>query len=216
VITYPESQKWAIPVAISYGEAIEVRAPKNDELRVLLKKLGYRWDGNCWAKKLSYRTEPARDRVAELVNKLLTTGFAVDFDEQDIISAAISADFEPERTKWVSGFVSGKYIDFFALSWHGQNDWLYKMARSLPGSQWHASGKQVVVPSAAWREVADFADINGFSLSPKAQAMIAEKQSEIITRVSAKPAEEIKPVDKLAEILKTKHTGVLPDLVDDL
>jgi hypothetical protein len=217
-IVRPEDQQHSVPVEVLYSEnRVEVHAPKNDALRELVKSLGYTWDGECWARKITFKSGSAEDRAAELVNRLLAAGFAVQTADEALAQKAAAADFKPEVSRWVSLAVKGRHAGKLFIDWTERNDALYQRARRLPGAQWDGAIKSFIVPAAAYREVRDFAEMLGFGLSAGAEEVLREQQAlaESALRVTPATAPEREEVNKLAGILETRDDGVLDDLKDD-
>lgn len=208
-VTAPESQKYSGCVEIAQTDtAVEARYVKDEDFRQLVKGLGYEWDGDkkCWALKASFKTGDLRDRVAELGNKLLNSGFAVKIADGEARAKAVSGNYAPMSTRWISKVADKELL---SISWQGRDDKIYNAARRLPGSKWANGSVKVPVSDAA--EVLDFAEINDFALSPGAKEAISAYLASIkVIKPVVTPAAAEMP-DKLKEILSSSR-----EVIDDL
>ena len=201
------------PVEIKVTEAaIAVNSKKDDKIIEACKDAGYRWLDGAWRKQISFRTGSPIDRAADIGNKLLSLGYPVAIDNAEAAQKAVSADFEPECTRWVSvsaGAADGKLL----ISWKGKDNKLYETARSLPKSSY--SSPDVVVPVKYFHEVEDFAGLYGFRFSPGAQKAITEyKNSLEVKQVIPEKAPKAEKSDGLKKILESS-SDVIEDLKDD-
>jgi len=149
-------------------DSIEISFPeRRDDFRELVKKkLKMEWDGK-WIRKLVKRNGTPQDRAAEAGHRLLAAGFVVRIFNENIRARAIASDYEPEHTRWImTRKEEAKYGGWFAIRWDRDDDF-YKAAKKLPGARW--SSPHVVVPTANFEEVIDFAKMYGFKVSDSAQ-----------------------------------------------
>lgn len=101
-------------------------------------------------------------------------GFTVPFPNADVKDMSISGDFSPENDRWVK---FNSESNQFSLVWAKKSDELYKKAKKLPGARWKSGSMRVDIEF--YREVEDFADTMGFSISNMARCSIEEyKQKE--------------------------------------
>mgnify|MGYP006926213940 FL=1 len=181
---YPENKETNAVAEINFNkDEVTVLFERNEKFRRLVRGLGYRWTGEVWRRKITYKTGSAEDRAAELGNKLLNAGFPIRIYDENVRQSAVSGKFEPEHKRWI-----GKLVDKnrFAFSWSDGKDW-YRNVRSLPGSKWE--NPFVTVSVEHYREVQEFAELYDFKFTPSAIEMIerhkkAMQQSEVV-----KPAE---------------------------
>ncbi len=159
--------------------AVEISFPeRRDDFREIVKlqlKMSWCSEAQCWRRKISYRTGPAADRVAEAGHRLLAAGIPIRIYDPEIRQRAIDGDYEPECRRWISALTStsGKYEGWLGISWDRGDDF-YQAARKLPGSRW--SSPFVVVPPEQFDAILDFAEQYGFKLSPGAERVLAEAQ----------------------------------------
>jgi len=203
---YPENAISNLIAEIAYDERhTEVTFPeKNDSFREIVKDLGYKWEPSTWFLLINNANGPAAERAAEVGNKLLAAGFPVRIYDPEIRRKAIEGDFEPETTRWVMARVKGKYEGWLAVNWKGYDDDLYYAAKKIAGARW--SSPSMVVPPENYAEVLDFAQIYGFSVSPKAQVIIDAarelKEKALTTGV------------KVPESVKTPEPGAKPPVLE--
>lgn len=198
-------------IEVKEGEVI-VRSAKDEDLRQIVRRLGFRFSAGFWRKKITIFTGSAEDRAAEVGNALLLAGFAVIIYDEGIRQKAIRADFEPECNQWVAIRIAGKYNGWLSILFpRGRQD-LYDAARKITGSIWDSPN--VVVPIQYHQQVEDFAEMLGFRLTPGAQESIAAYKSHRNDPAQvARPAKKQED-DKLTSILNTS-TDILPGLRDD-
>jgi hypothetical protein len=150
--------------------AVEISFPeRRDDFRELVKGLGYKWESNCWQRKLSTKNGTPQDRAAEAGHRLLAAGFLIRIYDEAIRAKAISGDYEPEYTRWVQLRTGEKYTGWLAINWERPDDF-YKAAKRIAGARW--SKPSVVVPPENFEEVLDFAQMYGFKVSQAAQDAI--------------------------------------------
>lgn len=182
---------------------------RREEFRLLVRSLGYRWDGYSWRRTMSPATGTSMDRAAETGYKLLSAGFIVR-TSSDLASKIMAADYEPEQTRWIMARTTGKHAGWFSLSWSRAEDF-YRRARKIVASRYDSPN--VVVPAEQYEQVLDFAETYDFKFSPGATALVqkaqAEREQAIVVMLQAMKASEPKP---------TKPDGpitVNPELLDD-
>lgn len=193
-------------------ETVRLKYIKDDTFREVVKKHGFTWnsDRKTWERKTSWKTGSADDRAAEIGNILLREGFAVTIYSDDLRRRAIEADFEPERKCWISSLT--KTGDFCVI-WPRDGEDFYSQAKRLHGAQWSRDSGGVVVPPESWQEILDFAEINGFGISPGAQRLIEKQRAIKITTVCAATPEAPEREDLLKDILASSDE-VIDDLTD--
>lgn len=211
----PDNQKYQTTAEITAKEeCVEIRSEKDDVLRSIVKNLDYSWDSNkrCWSKAINSFTGASDDRSAEIGNKLLCEGFPIVVYDENIREKAISADFEPECTRWIKMRVSGEYEGWLSITWKGKDQNIYDAARKIHGSRW--SSPNVVVPIESYKEVEDFADIMGFKISAGVLKAIATYKESLRPKVTPTTPTQQKQPDKLKEILQSSD-DVIPSLKDE-
>jgi hypothetical protein len=167
--------------------SVEIRFPeKRDDFWQIVKKgLGYTWQDGRWRRRIGIHTGTALDRGAEAGNRLLRAGFVVRCFNDSARAMMIDASFVPECNRWVMAKVKGEYAGWFTISWPRPDD-LYDDARRLPGSRY--CKPEVVVPAEHFDEVLDFAEVNGFQLSPGARELVDRARAARDAALIARPA----------------------------
>lgn len=133
----------------------------------IVKGLYYRRGGCTWYKDITEYTGPIDDCAAELGNRLLMAGFTVRFMTEKSKQAALSGTFTPENDRWIK---YNSELSGLSLIWHTPDNELFHKALKLPGAQ--RKRGIVSVKMEFYREVQDFAEVNGFSISCMAQKKI--------------------------------------------
>lgn len=181
---------------------------KDDDFRKIIKGLGYRWDMDAreWFKEISETTGAAKERAAELGNKLLNGGFAVCIYDPATRKDAIEGNYKPEHRRWVWAHKDGKH---FILKWE-YNDNIYYAAKRLPSAKY--SSPYIVVNKTEYDAVVGFAERYDFRWTSGAKELLKGVQDALIIPAAAKEAAyEEHPVK---DILNSSRE-VLEDLIDD-
>ncbi len=186
---------------------------KDAEFMETVKPLGYRWTGNAWAKHITEYTGGMADRAAELGNMLLGKGFTVQFPDTETKDAAVAGNFKPENDRWVKySTEKGK----LAIRWEKRSDALYESAKKLPGARWNSG--VMYVGTEFYKEVEDFAETMGFSISERARGEIREYREREAGFETAKVKEATvktgTDAERIAKALKSGGT-IIEDLKDD-
>lgn len=216
LLTYrPEtdSKKTGIAKIILKDNILLTEYIKDDDFIDIVKNLGYKWNGSAWNKQITEFTGTSDDRAAELGNKLLSSGFTVQFPDMESKDMAISGTYSPESDRWVKYHANAKQL---AITWKKRSDTLYDAAKKLPGARWKDGSMRVNVEF--YREVEDFADTMGFSISHLAKEKIEEyklKEKSFET-VLAKTV-EYENIDDSDRIRKSMvlSGGIIEDLIDE-
>ncbi len=211
---YPEKAVSNLVAEITIkGDTIEIHYPeRNEDFRVLLKKLGYKWE-NGWTRKIAEITGSAVDRAAEVGNKLLAAGFPIRIYDENIRQKAISGEYEPECKRWIQVRLSGEYEGWLAINWDGHNEDLYQAAKKIAGARW--SNPSMVVPPENYLEVLDFAEMYKFNISQKAKEVIenaeALREASLTTGVKSPKSERLPEPGKAPEKLEVPQEVDIDD-----
>lgn len=201
-------------VEIAYKDnVLYARYVKDDDFIGIVKGLNYKWEG-VWCKKITEYTGAVADRAAELGNILLANGFTVQFPDSESKERAISADFEPENDRWVK---YNSELKKLAIIWRRKSDTLYENAKKLPGAKWNGGSMKVSIEF--YKEVEDFAETMGFSISEKAREEIenykrTESGFEKASVAAQNVEKELSDEERIAKSLKSDGT-IIEDLIDD-
>lgn len=145
---------------------------RNDDFRKIVKNHGYRWN-SPWKKNLDWSTGDPAHRVAEIGNTLLSAGYPIRIINEETRSMAISGDFEPEHTRWISVLTESHPNNFY-ISWKYEDN-MYDAAKRITGSRYSKPG--VVVSMEHVDEILDFAEIYKYNFSPAAEKLIAQARA---------------------------------------
>lgn len=200
-------------VKIKYEDSmLSAEYIKNDDFMQIVKGLGYKWNGTVWVKSITEYTGDIYDRAAELGNKLLLSGFTVQFPSAESKEMAISGAYQPENDRWVKYNTKTGQL---ALVWVKRSNTLYENAKKLPGARWKDGSMRVNVEF--YKEVEDFAETMGFTISKKAREEIEKykrKESGYDTaNVNAPDTEKVSDEERIAKSLKSDGT-IIEDLLD--
>lgn len=200
------------------GQEIRVSFPeKVESFRLLMHKFNFDWRKGYWGRSLNSRNGTPENRAVEIGNAILNAGFIIRIYDADLRSRAVTAEFEPEHTSWVSKISKGEHDGWFAIMW-GREDDYYAAAKKLPRSKY--SKPFVVVPPEVFEEVMDFASLNGFMLTDTAKDAAeqakANKEVALIAKAT-KPTKKSKSKPapgKRPEKLEVEESGIDEDLKD--
>lgn len=207
-IIYPENQykKIVCRLGITAEGEIFCQSLKDEKIIEIVKSLRMKWDPDKerWHRKISPLCGNVNDRLAEMGNKLLLSGFAIDLSITGAKSKAINGTYLPECDRWVLAHKNSLILRWFYQGKEGGNK-LYQEAKQLKSSRW-LSGKGMVVNIEYCEEVIDFAEINGFAISDEARKLIEDYAQQEKNKIEAKAPE-----------LKEEHKEELnlEDLLDD-
>jgi hypothetical protein len=182
--------------------------PKNDDIRLLVKELGYEWYNPNWVKTLTATTGSTIDRIAEVGNKILNLGYAVIIYDLKARENAILAKYEPEHPRWI---LFNHKKGMFAITWNYFDNSLYQNAKSLPKSKYENGS--VYIPVEYYKEILDFANLFDFKISDGSKEAI-QTYTEKINVVNPVKPKEVEKKDGLKDILKTDNS-IIDDLKDE-
>lgn len=198
-------------VTISFPE-------KREDFRKTVRGLRFIWDSDkfLWKRRISNLNGPAKDRMAEAGNKILSIGVPVRIFDEEIRNAAINAEFQHEQTRWI---VENTNTGWFSIVWYHKNEDFYEQARKLPGSRYDRDTRSVLVPPESFQEVLDFADMYNFCLSEKAQVVADKAREDKEKSLIVDPAEaksiKNKPKSKPEPLEIPKDENIDEELRDD-
>ena len=209
-----------VPIEVKYDGIVEifekdekiiVTYEKNEEFRLLVKSLGYKWNG-AWEKNLNVTTGKVEDRIAELGNKLLNAGFSVCIYDEKTREKAIDGNFEQENDRWI--LIDPKSEEKIKIIWDGINDKLYGASRRLPGSIWE--NRCIKVKVEKYEEILEFAEMYGFNISLKALERLMEYKNKLENIEKVNPVVVEKALEKngLEDILNSSRE-ILDDLLEE-
>ena len=208
-ILKPENQKHDGIVEIKLVEnTITVKYVKNEDFKLIVKKLSYEWCNNEWQKYIRETTGTADDRMAELGNILLDNGFCISVEDEYIREKIINADYEKEHTRWIYKWL--KEEGKLSIE-HERNDSLYQETRRIPTAK-YVNGVKVDV--SRYKEIEDFAYQYNFKFTKAAREEIEKYKTKLenAQTVSVAKKESIKEKEGIE---KLGSEGVLEDLLDD-
>lgn len=138
----------------------------NDFIRIV-EGLHYMRVGYVWHKDITEYTGQIDDCAAELGSRLLMAGFTVRFMTEKSKQAALSGTFIPEKDRWIK---YNSQLSGLSLTWATRDNELHEKALKLPSARQIRGA--VFVEMEFYREVRDFAEANGFSVSRMAREEI--------------------------------------------
>lgn len=204
-VVEPENKTSSVVCEVSATDReVAVKSAKDQGVIDLVKTCGYRWNGSYWYKEITVTTGSAEDRLIEIGNKLLCSGYPVKADSK-YHDRIISGDYEPESKRWV--IKQDGQIRILT----GKDDSLEREARKISGASKYG---RITVPASAWEEIMDFARIHDFRVSPGAQKAMDEYKASVVTVSPTKGAEAKYHEEDVKSVLDSSR-DVLEDLKED-
>lgn len=182
----------------------------NEAFRQLARELCFRWNEREMRRerKITATAGAAEDRLIEAAYKLLGAGFIVDLPDGIDAERVMAGDYADEHTRWVMARTSGKYQDWFSISWAYGEEY-YLKAKALPGSRY--SKPNVVVPAEWFAEVEDFAGLYDFRFSAGAEKLLADAKAKRLQMVRV----ELRPrAVKETAARSPQTTGIANEFLD--
>lgn len=197
-------------------KTITVKFPeKREDFRLLMRRNGFEWLSSAWRRSISPFNGTLPDRVAEIGNELLAHGFIIRIYDEAIRQKAISADFEAEQTRWIKAYTSGSEQGKVCITWSRDEDY-YKSAKRLPTAKYVKP--HISVDPAHYEQIMDFAEVNGFSVTEAAQALLdaarIAKESALVVAITPKPKVRKKALKKPEAMPVPESVEVDNDLLD--
>lgn len=163
------------------GKQLRVAFPeKNETFRLLMRGTGFVWVDKLWARPMGITTGNPVDRIAETAHRILGAGFMVRVHDEEARGKAISGQFEPEQTRWITRQVGGSYDGWCRIQWPKSDD-LYAPAKRILGARYKDGN--VYCPPGSVLEVEDFAGHYGFSMSPGVTGMLEAHRAALAAGV---------------------------------
>ncbi len=202
-------------VELAYKKGVlTARYVKDETFREIVKSKKFHWEGTCWKRAITQYTGSAQNRAAELGNALLAAGFTVSFFDEASKEKAVRGTYKPEQERWIAW---DEELQKLTLIWNGKNDLLYGVSRKLPGARLEKGKIRVAVEF--YREVLDFADRMGFSISKEARGQIdqrVQKEKRFEVRKVRRPQrKDIGDKERLKKTLVASG-AIIEDLKDDI
>jgi hypothetical protein len=156
---------------------IEVRYPeRSDTLREVVKRLGYSWQSDCWARSVpKWEQDHQSDRIVEVAHKLLLTGFPVRVWDPELRRRVLAAEYRPDTGRKILRQKDARGRHCFGLYFE-YDPQLNAAADRLPACRWNAEKRCRLVPAEAHEEVLDFAQRHGFLVAPGARALAHDRR----------------------------------------
>lgn len=171
---FPENYNGLKRIKIKfYNNIISVESEKNAEIIKILKSKNFKWnpEERVWEKSITKFSGSSDDRIAEVGNAFLSSGFGVIFDNEISKEKAANGDFEKEVTRWIESD-GEKFIVMFS----GDKTY-YKIKNRLKGAKY--SNKRFLVEKDYYKNVVEFAKENDFKLTEEAEKTIASFEEKI-------------------------------------
>lgn len=216
VVRPAEPKTETIAELLIVGSELHVTFPeKREDFRETAKKqLGMTWGDGYWKRTIGSMAGAIEDRLVEAGHRLLAAGFVVRIYDPDLRARAVSGEFEPEHTRWVTRRTQGAKAGWFCILW-GRDEDYYAPARKLPRSQYDKP--YVVVPPEQFDEVMDFAERYDFRLTQSGRELAEQARVNRDAALVAKVEPKAKAQGNRIEQVNKPQQMPVPDQteVDD-
>lgn len=185
---------------------------KNTNFINIVRNLRFQWNGNYWSRRINKFTGLAEDRAGELIANLINNGFKVYCSNDSSREKAKNGTYKEENNYWIINVDGNLGIKMYA-----KNDNIYNYSRKLTNSKWDSIEHCVVVNVSHYKEVLDFAETFGFSITEKAKKIIQveiEKENKNLEIAINKKIVQNNSY-KLLDNLLTENYNIIEDLKDD-
>ena len=206
----PKNQTCSVvPIIKVTEDKVILQSDYSKDIVDVMHEIFAKWDKPYWVIKITDRSGSAIDRGAEMAHKLLQAGIPVKIENEEVKEKALNGTYEKRQTKWID--ISDD-MERVIISWGSGDDDLYYESKKLPGAKY--KDYKMTVPVSSYRDILDFADLNGCTITDAAmRAIDAFKASEVTVEVADKEVEKTAK-EKLEDQLK-KPAEVIDDLLDD-
>lgn len=200
-------------VSVSNNKVRVLLIEFDEDTNTLLKRCGYRWDAPAWTRPVA--EDVSEHRAIEIAVRLLAHGCPVRIFDEALRQRTVENAYEPESPRRVEVSTSAKYSTKFHLVWTLDEKPVQckKAAQQLRGAKVFDDG--AYVSASHFEEILDFADENGFTITPEAQSLIEVEKGKLAgsVKVAARPkaAAVIPPQPALAPA----NGEIDADLLDD-
>ena len=197
-----------------HGNLLQIEfPPKRDDFRNLVKSLDCHWEQPYWQREIGNLAGNPTDRLIEAGHKLLTAGFIVAVETEELRQAITAGQFAPEVRRWVLVVKSGEHVNWFALKWSRADD-LYNKAMRLTGARY--SPPYVIVPPEHHDEVEDFAEVHKMEMSSSALTLANKVKLLMSLAIVFSPSAYADgPADGVIELKEPVEYAIDPELADD-
>lgn len=203
VVMQPEAPKTTTVAELKVKDGqILMLSDKDEAIRLAVKAHGFSWnmEKRAWVKRVTEMTGKAEDLLADTARILLEAGIPVK-GPASLKEALETGSYEPECHRWVAVSEGG---DKLAIN-------QVKGVSNYPAGKETWKGDYVLVSPNLWREVREFAGLNGYKITRKADEML-RKAEEATVSVKLKPRQgEANGADALKAVLESSR-----DILDDL
>ena len=208
----PENQTTDTRAEIRYINELEIVCVatfiKDENIVDIVKADGYQWDGSKWWLKICGPTGTAEDRMADIGNKLLNAGVPITIYDDKIRQMAVDGNFQPRKYRWIT-HADATHVWFW---WKGSDLKIGDALRNLHSNKYYYGRMQVATRFFA--EIRDIADIHGFSITEKADAILRAAEEADALTAKVNPAKVAEVVETSKDILNSSR-DVLKDLKEE-
>ena len=203
VVMQPEAPKTTTVAELKAKDGLILMLSDKDEtIRLAVKAHGFSWNigKRAWVKRVTEMTGKAEDLLADTARILLEAGIPVK-GPASLKEALESGNYEPECHRWVAVSEGGDKLAINQI----------KGVSNYPAGKETWRGDYILVSPNLWREVREFAGLNGYKITRKADEMLRKAEEATVSIKLARPQGEAGGADKLKEILESSR-----DILDDL
>ena len=200
-------------VSLAAGKVRVVLIEFDEATNTLLKRCGYHWEAPAWVRQAV--DEVAGHRAVEIAVRLLAHGCPVRIFDEALRQRVVENDYDPESPRRVEVSTSKKYSTKFHLVWtlDANSVQCRKSARELRGAKVFDDG--AYVSASHFEDILDFADQNGFFITPEAQLLIDAEKQKLAGSVKVAARPKVTEVAPPKPALAPANGEIDAELLDD-
>ena len=212
LIIVPEKQTGEDVHIYVENSVIKLKTYKNEYFISIAKKRYFVWSpaDKVWYREIDEKFNGTiKDRVIEISNDLLKSGFAVIIHSEEfkeIKSSILNADYEKEQTRWI-------YVEEGKLKamWKGFNEYIFVNLKNIKTSKF--ANKVMEFDIGQYKQVLDFANNNGFAIHENVESAINEYINEKTANMEFTVKDRQNVEDKIETFVDSDE--VIGDLIDE-
>lgn len=215
-ICVKESRDFDANVPVYYHTVSVITPERQDEVRELVKLLGFSYDNGAWSIIYRQPCEYERDRIMEIAAKIFKVGYIVELPYEDMVNCVITGQYRPYNPRRLKVH-NGK----FAFKWGPGEHFSNPLRKLLPKASWSHDIMALLIPPEAYATVLEIAEKYNFEISAEAEALAKEydlRRKAVLLYEEIKDPEREKQEDAPGNgipKLKPEAAEIAPELLDE-
>lgn len=170
-IRVTESREFDMNVPVYYHTVSVITPERQDEVRELVKKLGFGYSNGAWSNIYRQPCEYERDRILEIAATIFKVGYIVELPYEDMVNCVITGQYRPYNPRRLNVH-NGK----FAFKWGPGEHFSDSNAlrKLLPKASWSRDIMALLIPPEAYASVLEIAKQYNFEICAESAALANE------------------------------------------